>query len=419
MFRATRLAARWRALSAQERARLGAMFAGIAALNFGGWGIFALAILPRHFHYAGLGVGLGVALTAWTLGCRHAFDADHIAAIDNTTRKLMTEGQRPLAAGFFFALGHSSLIVLAGVGMVVAAPTTFHAVVTPTSAFETTGGVAGIVLSASFLWMIAAMNLVVLAGIARVMRGMRRGAFSEEDLEAQLQARGLMYRFFGRWMRSVTRTWQMFFVGFAFGIGFDTATEVLLLGGTAAAATQGLPWYAIVALPLLFAGGMTLFDSCDGFFMSTAYGWAFARPVRKIYYNLIVTGLSVAVAFLVGAVEIVGLLSSQLHLQGWLGATLAGIDLNTVGFIVVGLFVTVWVLAVSVWKLGNVEARWERHLQSNSTRVLESPIGVMMSAGWLVVMPNDGALAAVGSRQALAQFHHPTRRSDKEAITDD
>jgi high-affinity nickel-transport protein len=172
-----------------------------------------------------------------------------------------------------------------------------------------------------------------------------------------------MYRFFGKWMRSINHTWQLFFVGFVFGIGFDTATEVLLLAGTAAAATQGLPWYAVLTLPLLFAGGMTLFDSFDGFFMNTAYGWAFARPVRKVYYNLTITGLSVAVAFLIGGIEIIGLLSTELHLHGWFGDAMANFNLNTAGLLVVGLFITIWGVALAVWHFGDVEARWEMAAQ--------------------------------------------------------
>ncbi len=356
----------WRTLTPGQRRRAYGMLAVIGGINALGWGIFALAILPHRFRYNGLGVGLGVAFTAWTLGCRHAFDADHIAAIDNSTRKLLADGQRPLGTGFFFALGHSSVMLVVGTGITVAARAVFHAVVTPTSTFETAGGVAGTGISACFLFLIATLNLVVFAGILRVFQGMRRGEFNEVELEAQLEARGLMYRFFGRWMRSITRTWQMFFVGFVFGIGFDTATEVLLLAGTAAAATQGLPWYAVLALPLLFAGGMTLFDSFDGFFMNTAYGWAFARPVRKVYYNLTITGLSVAVAFLIGGIEISGLLSTELHLHGWLGDAMANFDINTAGFIVVGLFVTIWAVALAVWKFGNVEARWEAAARRNA-----------------------------------------------------
>jgi nickel/cobalt transporter (NiCoT) family protein len=348
-----------RSLPGAERARLAGMGAVVLGLNGLGWGIFALAILPRHFHYQGLGIGVGVAITAWTLGMRHAFDADHIAAIDNTTRKLMADGKRPLGSGFFFALGHSSIIMVVGTGITIAARSVFKAVVTPTSAFESTGGIVGTALAGTFLYVIAAMNIVVLVGIAGVFRGMRRGVYDERQLEEQLQARGFMWRFFGRTMRSIEHTWQLFFVGFVFGIGFDTATEVLLLAGTAAAATQGLPWYAVLTLPLLFAGGMTLWDTLDGLIMNFAYGWAFARPVRKIYYNIAITGLSIAVAFVIATIEIVGLLSTELHLHGWLGDYMASFDINQAGFVIAGLFVVVWGLALAIWRLGKIEARWE------------------------------------------------------------
>ena len=358
----TQFAASLRAFTGAERRRVGAMLAAIFTLNIAGWGLFAVAILPHHFRYTGLGLGIGVAFTAWTLGVRHAFDADHIAAIDNSTRKLMADGKRPLGTGFFFALGHSTVMMVVAVGITIAARSVFHVVVRPTSGFETAGGAAGTLVSASFLWLIAALNLVVLVGIWRVFQKLRAGAYDEAELEAQLQSRGFMYRFFGRWMHAINHTWQMFPVGFVFGIGFDTATEVLLLGGTAAAATQGLPWYAVLALPLLFAGGMTLFDSFDGFFMNTAYGWAFAKPVRKVYYNITITVLSVAVAFLIGGIEISGVLASELHLHGWLGDTMAGFDINTAGFIVVGLFIAVWAVALAVWKFGKLEARWDMAL---------------------------------------------------------
>ncbi len=345
-------------LAPAERARLGLMTLAVVAVNAAGWGIFVFAIAPHHFRYKGLGIGLGVALTAWSLGARHGFDADHISAIDNTTRKLMADGGRPLGAGFFFALGHSSVIVVVGAGLCVAARAVFGAIVDPSSAYETTGGVVGTCLAAGFLYLIAALNLVVLAGIVKVFRRMRRGAFDEAELERQLQARGLMYRFFGRFMRSITKTWHMFFVGAVFGIGFDTATEVLLLAATATAATQGLPWYAVLSLPLLFAGGLTIFDTLDGFFMNFAYGWAFARPVRKVYYNLVITGLSVAVALLIGTIELASVLSDRLDLHGGFWDLTANFDVNEAGYVVVGLFVTVWLVAVGYWKAARVEARW-------------------------------------------------------------
>ena len=346
------------ALTAAERVRLGSMGTVVLALNVFGWGIFALAIAPHHFRFEGLGLGLGVAFTAWTLGARHAFDADHISAIDNTTRKLMADGQRPLGTGFFFALGHSSIIMVAGVGLSIAARAVFGAVVDPHSSFETVGGVIGTSLAATFLYLIAALNLVVLAGILKVFREMRRGVYDEAELERQLQARGLMWRFFGRWMRSITKTWHMYFVGVVFGIGFDTATEVLLLAATAAAATQGLPWYAVLSLPLLFSGGMTLFDTLDGCFMNFAYGWAFARPVRKVYYNLVITGLSIAVAFLIGSIELFGVLSTELHMRGGFWSLMANFNINRAGFAIAGLFVLVWIAAATYWKLGRVEDKW-------------------------------------------------------------
>jgi len=353
-----RLRAVRHALAPAEWGRLGAMAGTVAALNAAGWGIFVFAIAPHHFRYQGLGLGLGVALTAWTLGARHAFDADHISAIDNTTRKLMADGKRPLGTGFFFALGHSSIIVIVGVGLGFAARAVFGAVVDPTSGYETIGGVIGTMLAAGFLYLIAALNLVVLAGIVKVFRGLRAGAFHEDELERQLQARGMMWRFFGRFMRAITKTWHMYVVGLVFGIGFDTATEVLLLAATAAAAAQGLPWYAVLALPLLFSGGMTLFDTADGCFMNFAYGWAFARPVRKVYYNLVITGLSIAVAFLIGTIEITGLLSSELHIHGGFWDFMAGFDINRAGFAIAALFIVVWAAAITYWKLARLDQRW-------------------------------------------------------------
>jgi nickel/cobalt transporter (NiCoT) family protein len=347
------------ALRPGERGRLAGMAAVIVMLNGAGWGLFVLSVLPHHFRYERLGVGLGVAVTAWTLGLRHAFDADHISAIDNVTRKLMSDGKRPLGTGFCFALGHSTVIVVIGAGIALAARAVFGAVVDPGSTYETLGGMVGTLLAAGFLYLIAALNLVVLAGIVRIFSGMRHGRYSEAELERQLQARGLMYRFFGRFMRSINHTWQMFLVGLAFGIGFDTATEVVLLTAAVYAATSGLPFYAVLALPLLFAGGMTLFDTLDGCFMNIAYGWAFARPVRKVYYNLVITGLSIAAAFLIGTVELCGLLAGRLGLHGSFWDFVAGFDINKAGFTIAALFVVVWACALAVWRFGRVESRWQ------------------------------------------------------------
>jgi nickel/cobalt transporter (NiCoT) family protein len=353
-----------RELTGREWGRMTAMFAIILAVNIAGWGIYVVYVMPHHFDYQGvggsrgLGVGLGVAITAWFLGFRHAFDADHISCIDNTTRKLMADGKRPLGSGFFFSFGHSTVVVVVGVGITIAARAVFGAVVNPTSTYETAGGAIGTLVSAGFLYLIAVLNLIVLAGIFKVFRDMRRGTYDEAALEAQLQARGLMYRFFGRFMRSINHTWQLYFVGLVFGIGFDTATEVVLLAATAYAAIQGLPYYAVLALPLLFSGGMMLFDTLDGCFMNFAYGWAFARPVRKVYYNLVITGLSIGAAFIIGSIEILGILVTEAHLSGGFWSVMANFNINVAGFCIAGLFVTVWAAALAYWRWGNVEARW-------------------------------------------------------------
>jgi high-affinity nickel-transport protein len=352
------------ALAAREWGRLSLMLVFIAALNIVGWSIFVLYVMPHHFDYKGeggsrgLGVGLGVAITAWFLGFRHAFDADHISCIDNTTRKLMADGKRPLGTGFFFSFGHSTVIVAVGVGITFAARAVFGAVVNPNSAYETAGGTIGTVLSASFLYLIALLNLIVLAGIFKVFREMRNGTYNEEQLEAQLQARGLMYRFFGRFMKSINHTWQLYFVGLVFGIGFDTATEVVLLSATAYAAIQGLPYFAVLALPFLFAGGMMLFDTLDGAFMNFAYGWAFARPVRKVYYNLVITALSIGAAFIIGTIEILGILTSEVHLHGPFWNLMANFNINVAGFCIAAMFVLVWAAALIYWRAGKVEDRW-------------------------------------------------------------
>jgi len=367
------------ALTPQEWTRFGAMLAFILAINALGWGIYVLYVMPHHFVYkgegssAGLGVGIGVAITAWFLGFRHAFDADHISCIDNTTRKLMADGKRPLGTGFFFSFGHSTVIVAVGVGITFAARAVFGAMVNPNSAYETAGGAIGTVASAGFLYLIALLNLIVLAGIFKVFREMRQGTYNEVELEAQLQARGLMYRFFGRFMRSINHTWQLYFVGLVFGIGFDTTTEVLLLAATTYAAIQGLPYFAVLALPFLFSGGMMLFDTLDGAFMNFAYGWAFARPVRKVYYNLVITGLSIGAAFIIGTIEILGILTAEFHLGGTFWNVMANFNINVAGFCIAGMFVTVWAAALIYWRAGKVEAKWTANVAT--VPVGEGPAG--------------------------------------------
>jgi high-affinity nickel-transport protein len=304
-----------------------------------------------------------VAGLAYSLGLRHAFDADHISAIDNTTRKLMSEGKRPLSIGFWFSLGHSTIVAAIGVGIVVAEKAVYGAVANHHSQLHQFGGVFGTVVSASFLFLIGVLNLVILAGILRVFRSMRRGEYDEAELERQLQNRGLMYRFFGRWMRSITREWQMYPVGVVFGLGFDTATEVGLLATTALLATQHLPFYAILCLPLLFTAGMCLMDTLDGIFMNFAYSWAFFNPVRKVYYNLAITGLSVAICFFIGAIEVLGLIPSEIGgLHGAFWHAMAGFDINRAGFVIVGMFLVTWIGALGFWRFGHVEERWSAAL---------------------------------------------------------
>ncbi len=351
------------ALSPREWRGLGGMAAVIVAFHVVGWGIFLAVVLPLHARL----LGVGVAVTAYTLGMRHAFDADHISAIDNTTRKLMADGQRPLSVGFFFSLGHSTVVFLLGVGLTFASRALYGAVRNPHSALESTGGVVGTLVSGSFLYLIAGLNLVVLVGIAKVFRRMRAGRYDEAELEAQLAARGLMARFFGGLVRSVDRPWKMYPIGVLFGLGFDTATEVALLAAAAGAAVGGLPWYAVVVLPVLFAAGMSLFDTLDGTFMNFAYGWAFASSVRKVYYNLTITGLSVAVALFIGTIEVGGLLATELHLHGPLWSFVAGFDINRAGFVIVGLFVVTWVVAVVYWRLARVEERWSQAVPGTSS----------------------------------------------------
>jgi high-affinity nickel-transport protein len=334
------------------------MLAVIIGLHVIGWGTLVLIVEPAHFSVGDKAFGIGIGLTAYTLGLRHAFDADHIAAIDNTTRKLMNDGQRPLAVGFFFALGHSSVVL----ALAVLVATGLKAIVGPvqqnSSALRHYTGLIGTSVSGLFLLLIAAINVVILAGILRVFARIRHGEYDEDELEAQLNNRGLLNRILGRFTKSVSASWHMYPVGLLFGLGFDTATEValLVLAGTSAAA--GLPWYAILCLPVLFASGMCLLDTVDGSFMNFAYGWAFSNPVRKVYYNIAITGLSVVVAVMIGGVELLGLLAEQLGWRGGFWSWLGGLDLNAVGFVIGGLFVVTWLGAVLIWRYARIEEKW-------------------------------------------------------------
>ncbi|MGC8626341.1 MAG: HoxN/HupN/NixA family nickel/cobalt transporter [Acidimicrobiales bacterium] len=335
------------------------MAAVVMGLYVVGFALLAGA-LAHHYRVAGDEVfGLGTGTLALTLGMRHAFDADHISAIDNTTRKLMAEGRRPMSVGFFFSMGHSTVVFVIAVLLNFGVRALDEQVKNGGSELHKVTNIVGTGVSSFFLYLIAALNVAVLVSIVQVFLAMRKGRYDDEELEHQLNKRGLMNRFFGPLARRIDAPWKMYPIGFLFGLGFDTATEVALLVLAGTAVVSGLPFYAIISLPLLFAAGMSTFDTADGCFMNFAYGWAFSRPVRKVYYNITVTGLSVFVALFIGTVEVLGLLSSELNLSGWFWRLAAGFNINTAGFFIVGLFVVTWAVALAVWRWGHVEERWQ------------------------------------------------------------
>ena len=348
-----------RRLGTGDWARLGGMATFILLLHIIGWGLLALAVVPRHYLIGRTDVfGAGLGLTAYTLGLRHAFDADHIAAIDNTTRKLMAERKRPLSVGFWFSLGHSTVVfglcVLLGIG--IRALT--GEISDDGSELHAITGLIGTIVSGVFLLLIGLINVVSLRHINEVFQRMRQGEWDEAELERRLSERGLMNRVLGGLTRSVRSPWQMYPIGLLFGLGFDTATEISLLVLAGGAAAGNLPWWAILTLPILFAAGMSLLDSIDGCFMNFAYGWAFAKPVRKVFYNMTVTALSVVVALVIGSIELVGLLADKLGISTGPLAWIGSLDLNYVGYAVVGLFMITWIAALAVWHLGRIEQRW-------------------------------------------------------------
>jgi high-affinity nickel-transport protein len=339
---------RWtRTLTRREWARLGGFAGAVGGLHLLGIGLLV--------YYAGdYPVLTGLGWTAYLFGLRHAFDADHISAIDNSTRKLLQRGRRALDTGFFFALGHSTVVLVLAVGIAVAASGLggeiphLHAV----------GAVVGPGISGAFLWAIGILNLLVLRDVVRVAGELRRGRFDGAALEQRLLERGLVNRVAGRLFGLLTRSRHMYPLGLVFGLGFDTATEVGLLAVTAGTASGSVPLLAILALPLLFAAGMTLMDTADGLFMAKAYGWALSSPVRKVYYNLAVTSLSVLVALVVGSIQLLQVLANALDLRGAFFGWLASLDFEVLGYVIAGLFVVSWAGALAVWKLRRVEERW-------------------------------------------------------------
>ncbi|MET9534514.1 MULTISPECIES: HoxN/HupN/NixA family nickel/cobalt transporter [unclassified Streptomyces] len=341
----------------EDTVRTAGLLGVIAALHAVAFGVLFLLVEPGHYEVGSKAFGVGLGITAYTLGMRHAFDADHIAAIDNTTRKLMADGKRPVSVGFWFALGHSSVVV-AMAALVAGGARLAGVLMNEGSDAHQVLGVVGTSVSGSFLYLIAALNLVALVGILRVFKEMRAGRYDEAELESHLNSRGFMNRILGRFTKSITRPGQMYPLGFLFGLGFDTATEVALMVMAGSGAAAGLPWYAVLCLPLLFAAGMSLFDTLDGTFMNFAYQWAFSNPVRKVFYNLAITGLSIAVAFLIGTIELISVLHDKLDLQDAVTDWIAGLDLGNVGYLIVALFVVVWAAALAYWRIAKVEERW-------------------------------------------------------------
>jgi high-affinity nickel-transport protein len=358
----------WRSLDADQRRTLVMMILVVGGLHVLGFAALLALVVPNHYN---LGAGgtftIGIGITAYTLGMRHAFDADHISAIDNTTRKLMSEGKRPLSVGFWFSLGHSTIVFALALLISVGVRSLDGPIRNDHSSLHQVTGWIGTTVSGTFLYVIAALNVVILFGILKVFRQMKTGQYDEAALEQQLNSRGFMNRFFGRMTKAVTKPPQMYPIGMLFGLGFDTATEIALLVIAGSAGAAGLPWYAILCLPILFAAGMSLLDSIDGSFMNFAYGWAFSKPVRKVFYNLTITGLSVAVALVIGTIELGGLIAQHLNLSGGFWNWFENININLLGFVIVGMFIATWAVALSIWRFGRIEERWSAHLKESES----------------------------------------------------
>ncbi len=370
--------ARFRAgLDKRDRRSLFGMAALIVALHVAGFGILFGLVIPQHFHLGGDHpvFNVGVGILAYTFGLRHAFDADHIAAVDNTTRKLLADNEarrasgvpeaeirKPLSVGFWFSLGHSTIVFVLAFLLSAGVKALAGQVENGGSGLHSATGVIGASVSGAFLWVLGILNLIVLAGIVKVFRQMRHGVYSEAELEEHLNKRGFMNRFLGGLTRSVRRAWHIYPVGVLFGLGFDTATEVSLLVLAGGAAVFNLPFYSILVLPILFAAGMCLMDTVDGVFMNAAYGWAFAKPVRKVFYNITITSISVAVALVIGTIELASVLADQADITSGPISALADVPLDYAGYAIAALFFVAWAIALLIWRMGRIEERWSAQL---------------------------------------------------------
>jgi high-affinity nickel-transport protein len=331
-----------------EWARLAGLYTIIALLHLCGWGLF----LYYSSRYSAL-VGLG--FVAYMFGLRHAFDADHIAAVDDTVRYMLQKGKRPLGVGFFFSMGHSTIVLSLAIATIFAAT----AVKEGLPGLQNRGGIIGASVSGTFLWVIGILNLLVLLDILKIWRQAKTGEHSHGHLEELLAQRGLINRLFGgRLQRVINHSWQMYPVGVLFGLGFDTASEVGLLVMTAGASAGNFPVAAVLSLPILFAAGMTAMDTTDGVLMLKAYDWAFANPLRKIFYNITITSLSIAVALIIGTIEILQVFIGLLGLKGPSFDFVAGLDFGILGYVIVATFLIAWGVSATVWKFGRIEERY-------------------------------------------------------------
>ena len=334
--------------SRAEWFRLALLYGFIGVLHALGWG--------TYLHYAGRYPQLiGLGFVAYMFGLRHAFDADHIAAVDDTVRYMLQKGKRPLGVGFFFSLGHSTVVLALATGIAFAAT----AVKADLPQLKNLGAIIGAGVSGTFLWIIGLLNLFVLLDILKIWQTAKSGAHSHAHLESLLQKRGLLNRLFGgRLQKLMNHSWQMYPLGLLFGLGFDTASEVGLLAMTAGASAGNLPVPAVLCLPVLFAAGMTVMDTTDGVLMSKAYNWAFLNPLRKIFYNITTTGLSVTVALLIGTIELLQVVISMLDLHGPFFDFITRLNFGVLGYVIVAMFLLAWTLSVAFWKLGGIEQRY-------------------------------------------------------------
>jgi high-affinity nickel-transport protein len=326
----------------QMRQKISGLYVLLVAFNIAAW---AWAFIAFH-RYPLL---MGTSLLAYSFGLRHAVDADHIAAIDNVTRKLMQAGKRPISVGLMFSLGHSTIVVLASAGIAATAMALQHRM----DGFKEVGGLIGTLVSTVFLFAIAWMNLLILRSVLRAFRRVRRGEpYVDEDFDMLLADRGFLSRLFRPLFGLITKSWHMYFLGFLFGLGFDTATEVGLLGISAASAAQGMPIWSILVFPVLFMAGMTLLDTTDSILMLGAYGWAFVKPIRKLYYNITITTISVVVALLVASIEGLGLVADRFHPGGAFWESVGSLNDNfgLIGYVIIGVFLVSWLVSAAVYK---------------------------------------------------------------------